>query len=221
MGGQSPILVMSIEIMPRFTDEDRERLKGETRRALLEAAALEFASEGFNGANINRISTTAGYAKGTIYNYFESKRALMQALIQDTAGMHMAYITEQVMQAEMADQRLEIFFLAGFEFVSVHPARGRAIVNNLYGPDVGFKDAMYQAYLPMFELVDRNILELGLKQEIFTSLNSSSVSNLLMLIYLGIAAQIGPQGRPWLDAQLVAEFVVRGLRKQPEVLQSD
>jgi AcrR family transcriptional regulator len=66
-----------IRIMPRFKEEDRNQLKGETRRALLEAAALEFAREGYNGANINRISTAAGYAKGTIYNYFESTRSCM------------------------------------------------------------------------------------------------------------------------------------------------
>lgn len=206
--------------MPRFREEDRERMKGDTRRALLEAAALEFAREGYNGANINRISTSAGYAKGTIYNYFESKRALMQTLIEDTAAMHLAYLNERVLQAEMADQRLEIFFKAGFEFVSAHIARGQAIANNLYGPDVGFKDAMYQAYLPIFELVGRDILALGMEQEIFTQLDPTTMSILVMLIYLGVVAQIGPEGKPWLDEQLVADFAVRGLRKQPEGRQS-
>jgi AcrR family transcriptional regulator len=216
MGGQSPILVDWKERMPRFKEEERARVKGETRTALLEAAALEFAREGYNGANINRISTAAGYAKGTIYNYFESKRALMQALIEDTAAMHLAYLNERVLQAEMADRRLEVFFIAGFEFVSAHLARGRAIVNNLYGPDVGFKDAMYQAYLPIFELVGHDILALGLEQEIFTRMDPTTMSTLVMLIYLGVAAQISPEGRPWLDAHLVAGFAVRGLRIQPE-----
>jgi AcrR family transcriptional regulator len=209
-----------IRIMPRFKEEDRNQLKGETRRALLEAAALEFAREGYNGANINRISTAAGYAKGTIYNYFESKRALMHALIEDTAALHLAYLNERVLQAEMADRRLEIFFIAGFEFVSAHLARGRAIVNNLYGPDIGFKDAMYRAYLPMFELVGRDILALGLAQEIFIRLDPTSMSTLIMLIYLGVAAHVGPEGKPWLDTQLVADFAVRGLRKQPEAHRS-
>ncbi len=206
--------------MPRFREEDRERMKGDTRRALLEAAALEFAREGYNGANINRISTSAGYAKGTIYNYFKSKRALMQTLIEDTAAMHLAYLNERVLQAEMADRRLEIFFKAGFEFVSANIARGQAIVNNLYGPDVGFKDIMYQAYLPIFELVGRDILALGMEQEIFTRLDPTTMSTLVMLIYLGVAAQIGPEGKPWLDVHLVADFAVRGLRKQIEGRQS-
>ncbi len=199
--------------MPRFKDEDRDRKKQDTRRALLDAAALEFAREGYNGANINRISQAAGYAKGTIYNYFESKRALMQALIVDTAAMHLAYIRERVLEMEMADRRLETFFTGGFEFISAHPARGRAIVNNLYGPDVGFKEALYQAYLPMFELISRDILALGLAQEIFHPLDPAIVVNLIMLVYLGTASQVGPQGTPWLDGQFVADFAVRGLSK--------
>jgi hypothetical protein len=36
----------------------------ETRQRLLEAAASEFAREGYTGANINRISQAAGFAKG-------------------------------------------------------------------------------------------------------------------------------------------------------------
>jgi AcrR family transcriptional regulator len=198
--------------MPRYKEDDRERAMSETRSALLDAAAEEFALEGYNGANINRISQSAGFAKGTVYNYFESKRALMQGLITDTAALHLGYIADRVMEAEQADKRLEIFFSAGFDFVSNYPARGQAIVNNLYGPDAGFKEEMYLAYLPMFELVGRDIIALGVGQGIFRPVDPPTTANLVMLVYLGIASQVSPEGTPWLETHLVADFALRALR---------
>jgi len=76
--------------MPRHKDAEREQVMSQTRQLLLEAAAEEFAREGYAGANINRISRAAGFAKGTIYNYFSSKRALMLALIDAIAETHLA-----------------------------------------------------------------------------------------------------------------------------------
>lgn len=42
--------------MARHKDTERDKVLGETRQSLLEAAAEEFARQGYNGANINRIS---------------------------------------------------------------------------------------------------------------------------------------------------------------------
>jgi AcrR family transcriptional regulator len=48
-------------------------VKETTRARLLTAAAAEFARAGFERASVDAISLAAGYAKGTIYNYFPSK----------------------------------------------------------------------------------------------------------------------------------------------------
>jgi AcrR family transcriptional regulator len=76
--------------MPRYKETDRQESMGRTRQLLLQAATAEFAREGYAGANINRISRAAGFAKGTIYNYFPSKRALMLALMDEIARAHFA-----------------------------------------------------------------------------------------------------------------------------------
>jgi len=62
MGGRSPILIQE-KPMPRHKDTDREDIMSETRKLLLQAATEEFAREGYKGANINRISKNAGFAK--------------------------------------------------------------------------------------------------------------------------------------------------------------
>lgn len=55
----------------------------ETRRCLLASAARHFAAHGLERASIDAISTEAGFAKGTVYNYFPSKEALFEAVLED------------------------------------------------------------------------------------------------------------------------------------------
>ena len=70
------------------------------------AAAIEaFATLGYQKANINQISLSAGYSKGTIYNYFPSKRELMLALIDSIAVNHFDHIASQVREVLEADRR--------------------------------------------------------------------------------------------------------------------
>src|SRR5260370_228011 len=57
--------------------------KQATRRRLLAAAAQEFARAGLERASVDAISLAAGYAKGTIYNYFPSKEELFLAVVED------------------------------------------------------------------------------------------------------------------------------------------
>ena len=53
-----------------------------TRERLLAAAAREFARRGVERANIDAISAAAGYGKGTVYNYFDSKEELFVAVVR-------------------------------------------------------------------------------------------------------------------------------------------
>jgi AcrR family transcriptional regulator len=56
------------------------------RARLLAAAAQEFARAGFERANVDGISLAAGYAKGTIYNYFPSKEELFLAVVEEASA---------------------------------------------------------------------------------------------------------------------------------------
>jgi len=59
--------------------------KAITRQRLLQTAAERFARDGFEGASVDRISVEAGFAKGTVYNYFPSKEALFAAVIEEAS----------------------------------------------------------------------------------------------------------------------------------------
>jgi AcrR family transcriptional regulator len=200
--------------MPRHKQTERQQIMGRTRDLLLQAATTEFAREGYAGANINRISQAAGFAKGTIYNYFSSKRALMLALIDEIADTHLEYISERVLETAHPARRLERFFQAGFAWVADHPDRGRVMVGTLNGPDPAFKRAMFEAYQPMFQLVATQIVAAGVERGLYRPLEPIATANLIMTIYLGVASQVNERGEPWFSANQVADLLLDGLRKQ-------
>ena len=59
--------------------------KDAVRRRLLESAAAQFARLGFDATNIDDIAVDAGVAKGTVYNYFDSKEDLFGAVLAQGA----------------------------------------------------------------------------------------------------------------------------------------
>lgn len=53
------------------------------RQAILNAAICEFQTNGFRGSSMDAISSRAGVSKRTVYNHFESKEALFQAIVME------------------------------------------------------------------------------------------------------------------------------------------
>ena len=200
--------------MPRYKKSERQETMGQTRQALLQAATVEFAREGYEKANINHISQAAGFAKGTIYNYFASKRALMLALIDEIAGAHLDCISEHIAQEDDPARRLERFFEAGFDWVTDNLDQARVMFTTLNGPDLEFKLAMYEAYQPMFERVGRDIVAVGVECGVFGQVEPVATARLLMTIYLGVGSQVNQQGKHWFTPGQVTDLLLNGLRSK-------
>jgi AcrR family transcriptional regulator len=60
----------------------RERKKREIRRRLMDAAMQLFHEQGYDAATVERIATAADVAKGTFFNYFQTKDAILPALAE-------------------------------------------------------------------------------------------------------------------------------------------
>ena len=61
-------------------DRRRER----TRKRLLEAARSQIAEKGVSGLRINEITEGADVALGSFYNHFESKEAIVEAIVAES-----------------------------------------------------------------------------------------------------------------------------------------
>ena len=73
------------ELSPRV--ESRVESKGErTRRAILEAAIVRFAREGFRATSLTSVARDAGLSATGIYPYFPNKEALFVAAVDEDAA---------------------------------------------------------------------------------------------------------------------------------------
>ena len=204
--------------MARVRKEQRHQILGHTRLCLLDAAAEEFARVGYSDANINTISTSAGFAKGTVYNYFPSKRALLIALIDEAAQEHFDFIMDRVRPEPDPQRRLVILYQAGFEYIAHSPNRSRVLFSTINGLDEALKAHVFEAYQPMFKFVAEEILALGFEQSAFRFVDPPSTALLLMTIYMGTASQLDPQGRPWLNPAQIASLVLNGLSRRKDAI---
>lgn len=59
----------------------RERKKADRERRIIEAAAEQFRTVGYDETKIENIARAAGVSVGTVYNYFENKSDLLLTLV--------------------------------------------------------------------------------------------------------------------------------------------
>lgn len=78
------------------------RRAGARPEEILEAALAEFTERGFDAARMEDIAKRAGISKGAVYLYFESKDALLRAMIEAKIGP-LAAQAEMIARAGAAD----------------------------------------------------------------------------------------------------------------------
>lgn len=74
---------------PRF-----QKLNPARQRALLDAAAQELATKGYEGASMNAILEAAGFSKGSFYYYFDDKADLVAEVLLEAYAPVLAVIEE-------------------------------------------------------------------------------------------------------------------------------
>lgn len=75
----------SHKMSPR-TSKQYEEIREERRALIMDTALEQFASQGFYSTTITQIARYAGISKGLMYNYFESKEALLKAIIHKSVS---------------------------------------------------------------------------------------------------------------------------------------
>jgi AcrR family transcriptional regulator len=63
------------------TASKRDQLREERRQQILNAALTVFRQKGYHATNVSEVASLAGVSQGTIYWYFESKEALLNAAL--------------------------------------------------------------------------------------------------------------------------------------------
>ena len=91
------------------------------REEILDAATAVFAREGYPGADLQHVADRLGVGKGTIYRYFETKRAIFQAAVdRAVVGMRSA-IDDALVGLDDPFDRIEAAIRAYLVYFDEHP----------------------------------------------------------------------------------------------------
>lgn len=135
------------------------QVKEKSRRALVAAAARAFAEDGFHATAIDRVSLDAGLAKGTVYNYFPSKRAIFEAVLLEACALA-AEAADSVPAAAPVRQRLEAFVAGNLGWSRPNPDLAKVFARTLTAGDAEDRALILEAALPCIEKV-AEILRVG------------------------------------------------------------
>lgn len=137
-----------------MTESRRERKKEETRKKLIEAAADLFRRQGFANTAVDQITEAADVGKGTFYNYFDTKEAVVTAYIDEISQANMQMLP-MVLQLPDTGQRLKAVMKEMAEWGEANPEFVRIDVayrthRNLGHPEFLETDGLWNMICQLF-----------------------------------------------------------------------
>ncbi len=153
--------------------QDTTRIPGQrdpdrTRRAILEAATVEFVSKGFAGASVNEIADRANVNKRMLYHYFGKKDDLYLAVLEK------AYASLRAAQGQLKlshlppREAIEKLILFTWDYYLGHPEflTLMAIENMLKGKHALRPEYVREVNAPLMQLLE-DVLRRGQQDGVF------------------------------------------------------
>lgn len=198
------------EVADKVPRTDRGR---RTRRALLDAAAAEFAADGFHLASISAITRRAGVALGSFYTYFDSKDAIFRALVSDMSEQVRDHVAPAIRVAGDGVDRERAGLESFLAFVRTHKEIYRIIDEAEFVDPASFR----RHYATTAERIAQRLREAadrgevrGPKEPWVEEVHAWAVMG--MNVFLGLRYGVWDEDRAPEDvAGVVADFLRRGL----------
>ncbi len=102
--------------MPR-NEEQFEEIRQKSKAKIMETALELFAKNGFHNTSISKIAKAAGVSKGLMYNYYESKEALLDVILFGVADEKKAAAQSISMNEIPPKKRLEMMIEGTFGMI--------------------------------------------------------------------------------------------------------
>ena len=96
------------------TEKQFEAIREEKRAKILDAALELFGHEGYHNGSISKVARKAGISKGLVYNYFESKEAIVREIL-NTGIQKMLNIFDTNHDGVLEKSEIEFFLNEMFE----------------------------------------------------------------------------------------------------------
>ncbi len=176
--------------MPRTTKQFEEIREGRKKQIIKTALEL-FSKEGYGHVSISSLAKHAGISKGLMYNYFESKEALLKEVIDYTMTEILSYFDPNN-DGVLSQEEFELFIRNTFRLMREEKEFYTMFFGLIIQPNVKeyFKNSSIvsfsQLYFTMFEAYFR---EQGFEDPLLEVLNLSILIEgigMMMVFYEGI-----------------------------------
>jgi len=130
----------------------REQENEKHRNEIVLAAEKLFISHGFTKTTMKQIADESGFAKGTVYNYFENKEDLYLAIASRSIQKLNDFYSKVILNSKSALNQLRSLGFAYYDFVKKFPGYAD-IIHNI---------ETLESNISYFSIVDRNNSNKGL-----------------------------------------------------------
>ncbi len=107
--------VKKIKMAPR-TAEQYEEIKREKASLIIETALLRFSEDGYKSTSMQSIAKEANVSKGNLYNYFESKEALLKSVLRYGLDQFSEFY-EQISSGISSEKKFEHAIRSNFDMI--------------------------------------------------------------------------------------------------------
>ncbi len=175
---------------PRTRDQIDE-IRKQSRTSIQSAALKLFAKQGFHNTSISEIAREASVSKGLIYNYFDSKEALLKSIIESAMDVGNQLIGRHLDPSQDPMQSLAEMLDEAFDMVEANPKYWKLMMSLSFHQDVmaRFKDEIDQQQIKNIGLITRLLERANVEEPEKEAMLIAAISDGILLHFI----HIGPK----------------------------
>jgi AcrR family transcriptional regulator len=182
------------------------------RNELLDVVLGLCVSQGFEGLSIEQITGAAGVAKGTFYYYFESKRDVLEQLVQRFGEQHISFIDAEMRKVEgNALQKLHAMVDVSTQAWE-RPELGTAMsfLMSLYDEDNYLvRQRVYSAWFEHSRPLYIALVQQGAREGTFDVADPDATTDVLLTISLDAANRVWERSLRIADPEARTAYLIR------------
>jgi AcrR family transcriptional regulator len=175
----------------------RHLSEGERRAQILRAARAIFIERGYLAARVEDVAKRANLSKGAVYFYFESKRAIFDALVEEEHAVTISFLAEAEKDTRPTEIKLidlgrkYLDYFAGLKT----PPRFFLLMSEMAIRDEDLRrrvNAIHERFVQRIA----QVVEQGVKEGVFAPYDPLAVGLMLKALIDGLAGQSAVGMRP-------------------------
>jgi len=186
------------------------------RAEILEGAEKIFGLKGFHETTMAEIAQSAGFATGSLYQFFEGKDDLYASMMTEKLGMMFTEIETAVGRGRDTPGKLKALVSSHFKFVEENMGFYRLLIRgegiSYSGGNYSLRDKIIGYFLDHVDFIDKLIRE-GVKRNYFKNTNTKAMAYSLMGImsFFKFMYVMKPEGSLLKKVPMVLDTFLKGV----------